>query len=66
MFVRASADINANTPARLFIFFGTGNEAHSRTVCLQAQGGVMSSEFLHVNKTRKPLNTPVEIKALEG
>lgn len=65
MFVRASAGINANTPARLFFFFGTRNEAHSRTVCPQAQGGGMSSEFLYVNKTRMPLHTPVEIKGLE-
>lgn len=25
----------------------------------------MSSDFLHVNKTRKPLHTQVEIKGLE-
>lgn len=47
------------------LFFGTRNEAHSRTVCPQAQGGGMSSEFLYVNKTRMPLHTPVEIKGLE-
>lgn len=46
-------------------FFGSRNEARSRTVCLQAQGGGMSSDFLYVNKTRKPLHTRVEIKGLE-
>lgn len=45
-------------------FFGNRNEARSRTVCRRAHGG-MSSDFLYVNKTSKPLHTQVGMKGLE-
>lgn len=58
--VCASAGINA-THLLGYLFF-LEKKSGSQQDCLPAS---MSSDFLYVNKTRKPLHTQMEIKGLE-